>query len=234
MVHRFSGIVGPLILIVFLIGFSFKTWARVPDWKDQLSIDRSAVKVSENSAKANCYMGTILFEKAYMSKNKAMKQASVKQNVKVTKSDTLQQLNLLDTIDIYISKALRIYPDYGSALVIRSGMNAEYFKLGRYNLQKLLDNYNTLIHTRKDLPFIIDFMTYLNKKVIARMNNEGVEVVRNEDLMNREKLKAFYLSAFDFYADTLRNNKKGFEYLQLAEQIAPNDPEVIKRVSLIK
>ncbi len=225
---------GPLILLLFLTGFSLKTWKRVPDWKDQLSIDSSALKVSKNSARANCYMGIVLFEKIYMPKMKALKEASVKQNIKVSKADTVQLLNLLDTIDLQITRALRIYPHYGSAIVLRSGIAAEYYKLGKYDLEKLLDIYNTLIHTRKDLPFILENTTYLNKKVIARMNTRGNEPLRQEALMNAERLKTFYLQAFDFYSDTIRDYKKSSDYIKLAEQIAPDDPAVKMRLGLIK
>jgi protein O-mannosyl-transferase len=232
--NRVPVITGMLILLLFLTGFSFKTWSRVPDWKDQLSIDRSAFKVSKNSARANCYMGIALFEKVYLPRMKVLKEAAGKQDIRVSKADTVQLLNLLDTIDLNITNALKIYPEYGSAIVLRSGIAAEYYKFGKYDMGKLLGVYSSLIHTRKDLPFILENTAYLNRKVIARMKTQGNETLRYEASMDAERLKAFYLQTFDFYSDTVRDYKKSLGYLKLAEQLAPADPAVKERLKLMK
>src|SRR4029079_6528638 len=54
---------GSLVLLIGLLGgYAFKTYVRVPAWKDALSLNSQAVLVSPNSARANCFMATALFE----------------------------------------------------------------------------------------------------------------------------------------------------------------------------
>jgi hypothetical protein len=66
------------------------------------------------------------------------------------------------------------------------------------------------------------------------MNTEGNGPVRDEAFRNAEMLKNFYLNTFDFYLDTLRDYKKSVGFIKLAGQIAPDDPEVKKRLSLLE
>ncbi|HJW29486.1 MAG TPA: glycosyltransferase family 39 protein, partial [Saprospiraceae bacterium] len=49
-------------LILLLGGYAFKTYVRVPAWKDALSLNSQAVLVSDKSARANCFMATALYE----------------------------------------------------------------------------------------------------------------------------------------------------------------------------
>ena len=54
----------PAFLALYLGGFAVRSYTRIPAWKDRLSLNTAAVKVSKNSVRANCFMGTALFERA--------------------------------------------------------------------------------------------------------------------------------------------------------------------------
>ena len=54
----FSKYVSFSLLGIFIIFYAFKTYSRVPDWENALTLNKSAIKVSKNSARANSFMAT--------------------------------------------------------------------------------------------------------------------------------------------------------------------------------
>ena len=143
------------LLAVFLLGFSYKTFERVPVWKDTVSLNSSAIAVSKNSARANLFMGTALFENDY----------------KKATDPTLQKEIILKTGG-YVKRATEILPNYGSALHMYSGILAEEYKYDG-NLEKLLSGFEKLLDKRSILTvsdkktgtvFIDQYLEYLNGK----------------------------------------------------------------------
>ena len=57
----FSKYVSFSLLGIFIIFYAFKTYSRVPDWENALTLNKSAIKVSKNSARANSFMATALY-----------------------------------------------------------------------------------------------------------------------------------------------------------------------------
>ena len=55
------GILNSGLLGILVLGFMSKTIERVPAWKDTFSLNSAAIKVSKNSARANLFMGTAIF-----------------------------------------------------------------------------------------------------------------------------------------------------------------------------
>ena len=49
------------LLVLFAGGYGFKTIERVPAWKNEMTLNRAAAKVSVNSARANQFMGYGLY-----------------------------------------------------------------------------------------------------------------------------------------------------------------------------
>ena len=91
------------IAIVMTIAYLWISINRVTDWRDPLSLDRSAIHVSGNSARANCYFAVSLYTIEYP----GIKDPIVKEKI-------------VDSMEYYINRSLAIYPDYEQALHMKT------------------------------------------------------------------------------------------------------------------
>ncbi len=135
-------IIGYGLLGLMVLGFVGKTITRVPAWKDTFSLNSAAIKVSKNSARANCFMGTAIF------------------NIYKDEPDRERKAELLDEVNFYMNRALEIVPTYGSALTMKSGIVAEYHKKDQ-NHEKLLSEFRSLLMRKSNLPFIRQYLDYI-------------------------------------------------------------------------
>ena len=136
------GIVG-----IILLGYGWKTLDRVPAWKDALSLNQAAVKVSTNSARANCFMGYSLYQEILNTGDRSSKDS------------------LLQQATYYTDRALKIFPSYTDALTTKAGLLAEEYKTDR-DLNKLLDGFYR-IQTIRLTPFVDQYLNYLDNRADA-------------------------------------------------------------------
>lgn len=101
-----GGKVSQYLLIVVLAGFSIKTIARNPNWKNDFTLFQHDVKISKNSAKSNVTAGGSLIDAADLVR------------------DPQRQKSMYQEAIGYLDKALEIHPDYVDALLLRG--NAQY------------------------------------------------------------------------------------------------------------
>lgn len=135
----------PTILIgVLAIGFFIRSYTRVPVWENELTLNRAAIEVSKNSARANQFMGYALYRQSIGTKDAAQKKA------------------LLDEATPYIDKALSIVPDYKDAIKSKAGLLAGYYQRDK-DLDKLLNGFYVLL-TQNHVNFIDQYMEYLNPR----------------------------------------------------------------------
>lgn len=130
------------LLGLLVIGFSLKSWARIPAWKDEMSLNRAAIQVSTNSARANSYMAYSLY------------QAGLQTN------DQAQRKQLYEEALPYVNRALEIYPSYSDAVTCKGGLVAGLYQMDG-NLDKLLDEFYHLLSARH-VSFLDQYMVYLN------------------------------------------------------------------------
>ncbi len=128
---------------LFIVGFTWKTLDRLPDWKNRLTLNESGASASPNSARANCFLGTAIFEEEYK---------------KTT--DANHKKALIKEVAYFIDKALAIHPNYGSALTMQSGVVAEEYRYDR-DLDKLLEEFYKIIIKKDNIPFIDQYIEYL-------------------------------------------------------------------------
>ncbi len=131
------GIVG-----IFALGFAVKTMTRVPAWENAMTLNRAAIKVSTNSARANSYMAYSLY------------QAGLKATVNNSKKA------LFDEATPYVDRALEIYPEYTDALTCKGGLLAGYYQMDG-NVEVLLDGFYKILQANH-VSFIDQYMEYLN------------------------------------------------------------------------
>ena len=138
--------IGLGILSTFLVGFTFKTLDRVPDWKNRMTLNLSGATASPNSARANCFLGTAIFETEYKPSN-----------------DNAQKRVLIKEVAYFIDKALEIHPTYGSALIMHSGVVAEEYKYDG-DLKKLLAEFYSILTRKSNIPFIGTYLAHLSSR----------------------------------------------------------------------
>jgi protein O-mannosyl-transferase len=178
------------IFILFIIGFSVKTWVRVPDWRNVQTLNKSAIRYSPNSARANCFYAVSLWENTY---TKLPKDAS-----------ETRKRAVLDSLKFYFDKSVSILPSYSTAHGMRAAVAAEYFKLdGNYDaLLKVFDEANRAGNYQK---FIVDYLGFLNQKVSTRADSE--------------KLLSFYRNMLDYYKKGHSNTGMPDQYQQFIDVI---------------
>jgi len=137
---------GSIVFIIALMGaYIFKTYVRVPAWKDSLSLNGQAAMVSVNSARNNCFMGTALFEEAR------------------EETDPEKKKELQEQAEYYVDKSLAMYPTYNSANQIKSGLVAERF-LRDGDLPRLLNDFMKILDAKAQTEYVPQFLDYLNKQ----------------------------------------------------------------------
>jgi hypothetical protein len=130
------------IVAAFALGFGFKTFARVPDWKDDISLNRAGAQVSTGSARANCFMGYSLYEAAFEESNDARKR------------------ELLDEAASYLDRSLAIFPSYAEALNVYAGVLSSRYMLDG-DIDALLGGFFEILTRNKPLQFD-EFLNWLN------------------------------------------------------------------------
>lgn len=130
--------------VVLLLGYSIKTYTRVPDWESALSLNSSAVAHGSNSARANSFMATALY-------NEAQSIEGADKNDIVTRGYQ------------YAEKAVQIYPRYQNGNLMKAGLATEQYKIDR-DEKKLLMRFAEVMSSRPDISFINEYLEYLEPR----------------------------------------------------------------------
>jgi tetratricopeptide (TPR) repeat protein len=128
---------------LIIVGYSYKAMTRIPVWQNALSLNTAAVKVSKNSARANCFMGTAIFENYHKETDRNKKQ------------------QLIEEADYYISRSIELYPNYLNGNVMKAGVAAERYKFHN-DINVLLDGFKTVASRRPDTDYLHQYFEYLN------------------------------------------------------------------------
>ena len=137
-----TGILNVGLLALIIIGYIGKTANRIPAWKNTFSLNTAAIKVSKNSARANLFMGTALY------------------NLQLEEKEQSRKSEMVNEAEYYINRAIEINPNYGSALNMKAGIAAEKYKLDR-DLDKLLQSFYELLTIRPSYQFVSEYIEYL-------------------------------------------------------------------------
>ena len=175
-----------VILIILIAGFSIKTLLRVPDWRNNVTLETAAVKYSPNSARANCFYAINIWENVYK-----------KLPANATPS---RRKAVLDSLNPYIEKSFKILPSYFAAQGMRTGVATEYHKLTN-NYSELIRVFEELNRSGSNERFIIQYLQYLNQTVRSKAD--------------AEKLLGYYSRMKEFYKTNFTNTGFLREYEQL-------------------
>lgn len=182
---RYAGIA--LFAIIF-IAYTAKSIIRVPDWKNTLTLNQSAIKVSKNSARANLFMGTAYFTEYQQSQNES------------------EKTNLLGLAEQYVGRSFELYPKYGNANHMVAGIAAEKYRADR-DLNKLLLTFSQVVKQRPDTPFLHTYFEYLNGAAAnSQLVNFYYDMGYNE--LFRRQNKADWAAKYLQYAYQLNGNSR--------------------------
>lgn len=130
--------------VIWGAGFVFLSAKRIPDWKNNMSLNRAAVRVSKNSARANCFYAVALYNEILEEKDPLIK-----------KDKTREAIG-------YINKSLSIYPEYADALRMKAGLAAEEYKLDP-DVDKLLLTFLEILAVRH-VAYVDEFTDWLARR----------------------------------------------------------------------
>ncbi len=131
---------------VTLLGlYCLKTLTRVPAWKNELSLNKSAIKVSKNSARANSFMATALFNEYQRT------------------TDKQHQKELLDRALPHARRATEIHSSYYNGYLMQVGVAAEIYKIDK-DLDALLREFKPAMINKPQISFLQEFLKYINAR----------------------------------------------------------------------
>jgi tetratricopeptide (TPR) repeat protein len=135
---------GLALLGLMALGFAFKTVTRVPAWENAMTLNRAAIAVSTNSARANSYMAYSLYQRGLQEQG-------------------AQQMATFQEALPYVNRALEIYPAYKDAITCKGGIIAGIYQQTG-DLPALLDGFYELL-SANHVSFIDQYLEYLNGRV---------------------------------------------------------------------
>ena len=120
---------------------------------------------------------------------------------------------LLEQSSYYINRALDIYPAYGSALTMKSGVIAEEYKKDN-DIDKLLAGFESILEYRTVVDFINQYLEYLIR------NNRNPKKIF--DFLYRIGYNRYYQNG---------NYQVAVIYLNYAHQVEPGNQTVIEALA---
>lgn len=156
------------VLGLLVAGYAFKSLTRIPVWESGNSLNKAAIEISSESARANTFMGTTLFEEAK------------------TTEDHAKKVALYAEAEKYIDRSLAIYPRYLSANQMKSGLAAERYHDHR-DLNVLLGDFEAILRRRPEVEYIRQYLEYLNGRADQETLTNWYYRVAYEHLGVRER-----------------------------------------------
>jgi hypothetical protein len=173
---------------VLLVAYCYKTYTRVPDWESALTLNKSAVANGSNSARANSFMATALYNEGLASGGS-------------------EKFDILQNAYSYAEKAVRIHPKYQNGNLMKAGIAAELYKSDR-DEKLLLQRFAEVMANRPDVSYINEYLDYLEPRTddLNYLMNWYVETSLDEVMIQSgyPKWALHYLSR----AYTIDNNDK--------------------------
>ena len=172
-------LIGSIVIIGIL--FSIKTITRVPAWESELALNLQGIKTSKNSARANSFMATALFNK----------------HKEVTDPSDKQKLIL--EAEPYALKAVQILPYYQNANIMLSGIAAEKYKYDK-NLPQFLASFKGIISRRPDIEYLTTYLKYLmEREDYSQLQKFFVEISNTLSQQNKKDWALHYLNIINTY-----------------------------------
>jgi len=188
-----------------ILAYAGKSFVRVPDWENALTLNKSTFPASENSARANSFMATALFEE-----------------YKVTEGLDKRR-KLIEEAHPYAIKAQKILPTFHNANVMVAGVAAERYNLTG-DLDAFLSDFHKVAIIRPDIQtkqkpdgklhsYLTEYLEYINGKLgpDPKLVNFYRTTVKDMSLSQDVNIKLW-----------------GRRLAEMGLQVAPGDPELMR------
>lgn len=216
-----ASMVGLVLAGVMALGFTVKTFTRVPAWKDNHALNEAAITVSVNSARANQYYAYSLYEK-YVEDRDIAKVGGT--------PDPEKQRALLTEALPYVNRALEIHPTYHDAITCKGGIHGGFYALDR-DINAVLEGFYPLATNDKQVYYLeqqekgksvdnfpIKYLQYLNR--LGRNYNELV------DFYHRVGYEHWWLKK--------QNAKQARLFLNMGLSLVSNHPQLVEDLAQVK
>lgn len=131
------------LIVVLSLGYALKTFTRLPDWKDETTLNEAAYKISTGSARAKLFHAVAIFRNEYAQ----------------LPTNELKKAKLNEMIPM-VAEATRILPEYKAAWGFMAGLAGERYKID-LQLQPMLDVFAQAAVYDPNSQSIHDFMKYV-------------------------------------------------------------------------
>ncbi len=239
--QKFIAKISPLLLILILSLYSFKTIDRNRAWKNDFTLFTTDVKTSSNSAKSNCSAGGKLIEKAQKTTDKEKRNEYLKLSIK------------------YLQKSIDIYPKYNDALLLLGNAyfeyNKDYDKI-IYYYKRILNRNPNYENVYSNISLIFNNLDSVDYKIkvyeeLYKINSNRYDINYTLGLLYG-RYKKNYLKAIPYFQQAIKkkpNNvqsykdlgviygllhefKKSAEILQTASKLDKNDLQVLYNLGI--
>ncbi|MBE9468280.1 MAG: tetratricopeptide repeat protein [Bacteroidetes bacterium] len=205
---KFIAIFSPLLLVVILSLYSFKTIDRNKAWKNDFVLFTTDVKTSTNSAKSNCSAGGKLIEKAQKTSDKKTRDEYLKLSIK------------------YLQKSIEIYPNYNDALLLLGNAYFEYNK----DYDKIIYYYKRILKRNPNYENVYNNISLIFNKLDSadykiKLYNELYKINPNRYDINYNLALLYGRYKNDF--------TKAIKYFQRAVKIKPRKAEAYKDLGVV-
>ena len=215
-----AGTIGLALTAVFALGFTVKTFMRVPAWENEHTLNAAAIEVSVNSARANQYYAYSLYEQYVEDRDRPAEMGG---------PNPENQRALLTEALPYVNRALEIHPTYHDAITCKGGIHGGFYALDR-DINACLEGFYPLVTNEKqnyylDLEekggnvdnFPIKYLNYLNR--LGRNLNE---------------LIAFYHRVgFEYWWQQKQNARQARRFINMGLSLVNNHPQLIADLTAI-
>ncbi|PCH97054.1 MAG: hypothetical protein COB85_03010 [Bacteroidetes bacterium] len=197
------------ILILMLVGYSYKTVSRNMDWKNDLSLALADVVNSPNSAKANMSAGLSLINRAENEK------------------DAVKRNTIIQAIT-YLNKSLVLYPSYIQPMLL---MGNAYYQIEEYENSLLY--FEGCLKLRPNYSFAVNNIEHVGD--LGVRNKNSALAVKSYGLLIKHTPNNYrlYLKLGQVYGRDLHNNVTALEYLKKALELSPGNIDVLNKLGII-
>ncbi len=166
-----SDVIKAIALLIPVFAFAILSYIRVPDWATAMTLNKSALKLSQNSARANSFMSTALFEEYRVTQDPQKKQA------------------LLNEALPYAKKAIEIIPDYYNANLMAVGIAGELHKIDG-DFDKLTSVFIPCITNRPNIQFTTDYLKYINPSMPDKTKLTNFYIKIGQNMMQKNNTES--------------------------------------------
>lgn len=162
------------LFIGMTIFYFVVSYQRIPAWSNNFTLNSTGIKVSQNSSRANLFMGV-----SYFNKYQTLKDDS--------------KWKMLDSASYFINRAVKIEPRFSSAASMSTGVAAEQYSRDN-NLDTLLSNFRIAMERFPNLTFVAEYNKFLAGRGMSEaITKFYVDLYRNEIKKGNKDQARIYL-----------------------------------------